>query len=232
MGALLKTSRQRGGERHLADQSCRIIHLRLNGLGSFSVGWQPVTIYDASVKIMVSIILGACFCCLHAGQTSTAWIPHPIGEQVATTIMFGDAYTMPIEVYDAKICVVEVVRGDPAWNLLKNEDPSIYQPEPESEYIVARIRFEFAARGKPGDQSYTLKEDQFVALSADGLTQYRSAKVVPPRPRLDRTLRSGESADGWVPFVVSRSELKPMMLFRSDVRDLSHNGAGPAFRLY
>lgn len=178
------------------------------------------------------LILFTWFCCFPAAQINSIWAPHPVGEPVATTILFGDEYVTPIEVYDARISVTEVVRGEKAWHILRKESASNDKPEPGFEYILARIRFEFAARGKPGDKNYILKEDQFTAFSADGLIQYRPANAVWPHSRLDRTLRAGESTEGWVTFIVSRNEPKPIMVFRADVLVLSHSGTGPAFRLY
>jgi hypothetical protein len=158
--------------------------------------------------------------------------PHPIGTPVSTTITFGDAYATAIETYDARITVIEVIRGARAWDLLRKQNASNRQPDSRFEYVLARIRFEFEARGKPGDKIYDLKEDQFIAFSSDGSAQYSPTNVVLPTPRLSKTLRSGDSVEGWIAFMVARTDLKPFMAFRADVRLLSHTGIGPAFRLY
>jgi len=93
-------------------------------------------------------------------------------------------------------------------------------------------RFEYMARGKPGDKLYPLREDQFIAFSSDGITQYPAATVVLPSPKLGRAMRSGDVSEGWVALLVSRSDRNPFMAFHADVHLLSHTGIGPASRLY
>jgi hypothetical protein len=167
-----------------------------------------------------------------AGQVSSILDPYPIGTPVTTTITFGDAYATAIETYDARITVIEVMRGRRAWDLLKKQNALNRQPDSEFEYILARVRFEFTAKGKPGDKIYDLREDQFVAFSSDGSTRYSATNAIPPKPRLSGTLHSGDSAEGWIVFIVARYDRKPFTAFRADVRLLSHTGIGPAFRLY
>jgi hypothetical protein len=165
-------------------------------------------------------------------QVSPPLNPHPIGTPVPATITFGDAYTTAIEIYDARITVVEVLRGEKAWDLLSHHNASISQPDPGYDYVLAHIKFEFTSRGKPGDKIYALREDQFSAFSSDGSAQYLPAKAEPPEPRLTGTLHSGDSVEGWIAFMVARDDRKPFMEFRADVNLLSHTGIGPAFQLY
>jgi hypothetical protein len=182
-----------------------------------------------------SIVVFLFFNCMEilaVGQVRSILDPHPIGRPVTTTITFGDAYATAIETYDAKITVIEALRGDSAWVLLEKQHASNRKPGSGYEYVLARIRFEFAARGKPGDKIYDLREDQFVAFSSDGSTQYPPSNTVPPKPRLSGTLHSGDSAEGWIVFIVARNDPKPLTAFRADVRLLSHAGIGPVFRLY
>jgi hypothetical protein len=157
--------------------------------------------------------------------------PHPTGMPVVTTITFGDAYSTAIEAYDARITVIEVLRGEKAWELLTKQNASNRKPDSGFEYVLARIRFEFAAKGKPGDKNYELREGQFEAFSSDASIQYPLAHAVPPNPRLAGTLHSGDSAEGWIVLTVAREDQTPVMVFRADVRFLSHSGIGPAFRL-
>jgi hypothetical protein len=183
-------------------------------------------------KVALSLMFGVCLVRVCAAQGAGGWDPHPIGQAASTTITYGDAYATPIETYDARITVSEVLRGAEAWDRLRRESASNRPPESGFEYVLARIRFEFAARGKPGDKNYALKGDQFAAFASDGSTQYPPANVRAPNPGLDRALRSGESSEGWVAFIVARGDRSPFVVFQADVRVLSHAGAGPAFRLY
>jgi hypothetical protein len=110
------------------------------------------------ISIAVFLLLN-CVETIAVGQVSSILDPYPIGTPVTTTITFGDAYATAIETYDAKITMIEVMRGERAWDLLNKQNASNRQPDPEFEYILARVRFEFTAKGKPGDKSYDLRED-------------------------------------------------------------------------
>ncbi|MGA2511988.1 MAG: hypothetical protein ABSG27_17355, partial [Candidatus Acidiferrales bacterium] len=44
---------------------------------------------------------------------------HPIGTPVAIILEFGDQYLGGDELYDAKITVLRVVRGEKAWGMIK-----------------------------------------------------------------------------------------------------------------
>jgi hypothetical protein len=169
---------------------------------------------------------------LTAEQADSGMSLHPIGTPVSTIITFGDAYANAMEIYDAIITLVEVRRGEKAWELLRKESASNKQPPAGFEYVLARIRFEYKERGKPGDKPYPLSEDQFIAFSSDGATQYPAATGVLPLPQLGRTMHSGNIAEGWVILLVARADRNPFMAFHADVHLLSHTGIGPAFRLY
>jgi hypothetical protein len=183
-------------------------------------------------RLVAFLLFLRCMEPLAAGQARSILDPYPIGTPADATITFGDAYSTAIESCDARITIIEVIRGSGAWDLLRKQAASNKEPDPGFEYVLARIRFEYAARGKPGDKIYDLREDQFTAFSSDGSTQYPSANTIPPEPRLSGTLHSGDSAEGWIVVLVARGEKKPFTAFRADVRLISHSGIGPSFRLY
>lgn len=185
------------------------------------------------MRIIVAVFLFLnCMEIPAVGQVRSILDPYPIGTPATRTIALGDAYATAVETYDARITVIEVMRGERAWDLLKKQDASNREPDSGLEYVLARVRFEFMAKGKPGDKIYDLREDQFIAFSSDGSTQYPAANAVPPKPRLTGTLRSGDSAEGWIVLIVAPNDLKPFTAFRADVHIVSHTGIGPAFRLY
>jgi hypothetical protein len=203
----------------------------------FIHGWKKLLFFTQSFYAPKMKILPVVFLFLTGIATLTPAArsimdPHPIGTSVTTTITYGDAYSTAIETYDAAITVTRVMRGKTARDLLKKQKASNREPDPGFEYILACVRFEFAAKGKPGDKTYDLREDQFIAFSSDGSTQYPAAHALLPKLRLAGTLHSGDSAEGWIVLVAARNDRKPFMAFRADVRLISHTGIGPAFRLY
>jgi hypothetical protein len=167
------------------------------------------------------------------GATSFADNAQPLGSTLSTIIIFGDQYNGGDELYDAKITVKQVVRGEKAWQMLEAISTSNPPPPKTSfEYLLARVRFEFSARTSPSHYNYTIDETQFSAIKADG-TAYPTASIAEePMPDLQGTLKPGESLEGWITFAVPKADRQPLMLFRSQVGSVIHEGGGSLFKLY
>jgi hypothetical protein len=184
------------------------------------------------IGIVVLIAVTALGAPAPTAQTRSAVQAQPVGVSLKTIIIFGDQYEGGDELYDARITVAEVVRGDKAWQLVRDAGASNKPPGPGLEYLLAQVRFEFSARTSPEHYSYTLDAAQFTALSS-GDKPYDSAALASPlKPALHATLRSGDSVEGWVAFLVPRDDHTPLMLFREDVGSVIHEGSGSLFKLY
>jgi hypothetical protein len=155
-----------------------------------------------------------------------------IGVPLATIIVFGDQYNGGDELYDVKITVAEVVRGEKAWQMVKSAGDANMPLSPGMEYLLARVKFEFAARVRPEHYSYTLDPSQFSAMSAATTPYAAAALATAVKPELRATLRTGESAQGWVAFLVPRGDHTPLMMFREDVGSVIHQGDASFFKLY
>ncbi|HXW63231.1 MAG TPA: DUF4352 domain-containing protein [Candidatus Acidoferrales bacterium] len=156
---------------------------------------------------------------------------HPLNVPVTVIIEFGDQY-LGSELYNAKITVLEIVRGEKAWDIIQQTNASNRPPPPDSEYLLARVRFEFSARASPAHYSYNLGETQFTAMAPDGREFAAPDLDARPKPDLSGTLRPGDSRQGWLAFLVPRKLSKPIMVFREDVGVVSHTGGGTWFQLY
>jgi len=163
----------------------------------------------------------------HAGAISA----HPVGVPVSTIIEFGEQY-LGSEQYDAKITVLEVVRGEKAWAMVKQASASNPAPKQGFDYVLARVRFEFAARTSLDHYSYNLDPSQFTATERDGREFAAAPLVAPPAPVLKGKLKSGESLEGWLVFLVPQKVSQPLMVFHEDVGDVSHVGGGTWFELF
>jgi len=137
--------------------------------------------------------------------------PAPAGTTVETIIECGEGYESH-ELYDVKIALLETVRGDRAWEMIRAAAPENKMAGGDFEYILARIRFEYAARGRPGQCGHEVKEEEFTAFSPDG-REYDSPSVAPPKPALRGTVHSGESLEGWVVFSVPKAESPALISF-------------------
>jgi len=188
---------------------------------------MKVLVMNSNNWLFPTILLVLCAGALLA-ETKPA---QPKGLPLTTTISFGDEYMTPVELYDAKITVLEVVRGEKARKILEDGNP-LNSPSRNFEYVAARIRFAFLARGIPGDKRYRLDAEQFTACSGDGAVEYPAVHRSIPNPALDRELASGDSAEGWVGFLVALGDARPLLVFREDVRILTRSGMGVRFQLY
>ncbi|MBZ5695565.1 MAG: DUF4352 domain-containing protein [Acidobacteriia bacterium] len=167
-----------------------------------------------------------------SGQTSPSAHAQPLGVPLTYVIGFGDQYLGGDELYDTKITVLQVVRGEKAWEMVKAASASNKPPGAGFEYLLTRIRFEFSARTSPSHYRYTIEEGQFTATSSDGKEYAAASLAESPKPRLNGTLAPGSALEGWVAFRVPRGADKPLMIFQEDVGSVIHRGGGAWFRLY
>lgn len=161
---------------------------------------------------------------------SSPFSPASVGVPVASIIECGEGYTSH-ELYDAKITLLEVVRGEKAWDLLKKAATTNEPPKAAFEYILARIMFQYSARGLPGNCGHELKANEFTALSVSG-KKYETPSVVVPKPELSGRLHSGDSLEGWVAFLVAKDDSKPLVAFTADPAGAVQHGGNIWFQLY
>jgi len=138
--------------------------------------------------------------------------PAPIGTTINTQIQCG-SNPVSLEPYDLKITLLQVTRGEQAWERLRTASDSNKPATNGFEYVLAQIRFELKAIVFPGNKSFRLGTPlQLIAMSPDG-KEYASAPAVLPEPELSGELRAGESVEGWVGFLVEKRDGKPLMAF-------------------
>ncbi len=155
--------------------------------------------------------------------------PAPAGTLLAGIIECGQGYTSH-ELYDMKITLVEVVRGEEAWKRIARASSSNKPASAGFDYILARVRFEYHARGTPGLCVHQLLPGQFTAYSADG-DEYKAVSVVPPAPEMRKDLKSGETFEGWLALMVAREDMAPLMSYSADKGGAIAHGGGKWFVL-
>jgi hypothetical protein len=144
-----------------------------------------------------------------------------IGTTVPTMVELSDMYVSP-EIYDLKVTVAEIIRGEKSVELLKKLGAPNGQTHADSEYVLARVHFEYKARGAPGDKPWELNGVQFSAYSENS-KPYANPLIVASQSGQKPSLRSGDALDCWLAFVVAKSDRKPVMTF---------NPGSAWFRLY
>ncbi len=155
----------------------------------------------------------------------------PVGQSVTTRVECG-TQAGSMEPYEAKIAVLQVVRGREAWERIKAVSSANQPPPPGFEYLLARVAFEMKAILAPGNKTFELaRPKQFVALSADG-NELDPPSVIVPKPELHRTVRAGEAADGWIVLTVEQKDSKPVMFFDPAAGGAMGGGKILFFQLY
>jgi len=174
---------------------------------------------------VASVIVAASLCPLPA-QTPGSSPAAPASTGVALTgiVECGQGYTSH-ELYDMKMTLVEVIRGEEAWKRIREASSSNKAAGPGLEYVLARVKFEYYARGSPGLCIHQLSPQQFSACSSDG-QDYQLADVVPPKPEMRKAMKSGETVEGWIAFAVSQQDKAPLMTYSADQGGaIVHGGA-------
>jgi hypothetical protein len=161
----------------------------------------------------------------------------PIGLTVITKIERGDRYSAP-EIYNMEITLLEVIRGEEAWDRIKAQGVSDRLPQSGFEYVLAHIRFGFFSKargfGHP-HEGYHIGVDSFSVTSADGKAKYEIPSVrQQPKPQLvDLSLSIGESLKGWIIFQVPETEKRPLLTFHRDYAENVYGVWGSVwFQLY
>lgn len=188
------------------------------------------TIINDILAVLILIVAGLAVPLAAAQEGSSPLSPAPAGVTLSGIIECGQGYTSH-ELYDMKIALLEVLRGDEAWKRLKEASSSNKPADPGFDYVLARVKFEYFARGSPGLCIHKLLPEQFTAFSRDGL-DYKTISVTLPKPEMRGELRSGESIEGWVAFAVPQEDKEPIMNYSADVGAAVLHGGGKWFKLY
>lgn len=119
-------------------------------------------------------------------------------------------YLSAFDRYTAKVTLLEVIRGDDAWQKIKAANMFNQAPKDDTEYIAARIRFELVSI--PDGKALEVSPADFKAVSAAG-KEYDWTTAVPPEPSLRTKLYEGASHEGWAVFAVDRSDSAPILAY-------------------
>ena len=160
---------------------------------------------------VLAIFIAACSAASAQTPGSSPSNPAPSGTILSGIVECGEGYTSH-ELYDMKIKLIEVVRGDEAWKRIKEASEANKPADPNFDYVLAHIRFEYYARGTPGLCIHQLNPDQFTAYSSSG-EDYRNPSVVAPKPEMRKGLKSGETYEGWVVFLIPKQDRAPLMSY-------------------
>jgi hypothetical protein len=195
--------------------------LAIGLMSVFPIRRKRATIF--ALAFLLALFLGAPQARILQAQNNSADEAAAIGVARKADITIGEGYVTRVESIEARITVLEVRRGEKAWDLVKTSGLSD-KPAAGMEYVAARIRFEYGAQGASEDPSYAVRGEQFASVSGMG-GQYDRPSVLPPKPELSGWLYPGDSLEGWLVFFVSVGDEKPLMSFGNNYNKIW-------FRLY
>ncbi|NLG84987.1 MAG: hypothetical protein GX493_10370 [Firmicutes bacterium] len=135
--------------------------------------------------------------------------PAPIGTTLTIT-REGD-----FGKHTARITLLEIMRGEQAWNMVRQANPFNRPPKNGYEYLLAKIRFELVAMEDP-EARLELSPGHFTAVSAEG-EDYDYPLVVAPEPSISAKLYQGAQREGWVVFQIKIGD-NPLITYGRDFK--------------
>lgn len=130
--------------------------------------------------------------------------PAPVGtSQKVTVDNFSDKYT-------AEVCVKEVIRGNAAWNKIKEANMFNDEPSADKEYILAKISIK--AISVADDKKLDVSKYNFNLYSSSN-SEYDTVSVVEPDPALGGSIYTGASTEGWCAFLVNKNDSAPKIVY-------------------
>jgi hypothetical protein len=122
--------------------------------------------------------------------------------------------TSKITTQDWEVSVKEVVRGDRAWNMIKQADEATDPPPEEMEYTAVRVHVHYI-----GQPDQPMRIDNFYFTSTDDSGQiYDFTSVTLPPPALEVLLFPGGEFEGWI-VVQSNKDAQGLMLVFESILD-------------
>lgn len=134
----------------------------------------------------------------------------PAQINTSLTTNFGYSWDRTIK---ARVTLLNVQRGESAWNKVKEANMFNEEPEEGKEYLLTKFKFEVL--NTSDSKSYELSTYEFEAVSSDGVV-YDSSYASAPEPSLSKEIYPGGSHKGWVVFEVNKNDSEPLVVFKKD----------------
>jgi len=146
-------------------------------------------------------------------------LPTPVAEtkdvtalNTLTEIGFSRNNPFPLgqsgEAPNWNVTIIEVVRGDEAWQMIQAANQFNDTPVEGTEYVLIKVK---AVSTAQDEEEHTIGSWDF-DITGSKLIQYSTAPVVVPEPGLDASLYSGGETEGWLVFQVGVDETNLILL--------------------
>jgi hypothetical protein len=138
--------------------------------------------------------------------------PAPVGTSINASLELTSVY--PRLPFNATFTVLEVVRGDQAYQRIKAANQFNDVPAAGKEYVLAKLRIKVTAIDDE-ESAVKFNKYMFTAVSSAG-RDYPRVSTVDPEPEIEAQLYKGASHEGWVSFMVEKSDTAPLLTFARD----------------
>jgi hypothetical protein len=175
----------------------------LTGLSSGTTYHYRVKSRDGSGNLAMSLD-GTFITTADLGYSRTN--PAPIGMTLTTQFESLD------DTYTAEVTMVQVIRGQEAWNLVY--DANMFNDPPPSgyEYVLAKIRFHYISCTPTPDKKFDWY--YYDVVSSEGV-EIDDPFLVEPEPRLS-AVYPGATTEGWLGLQVEIGDPAPVLTFGTD----------------
>jgi len=139
--------------------------------------------------------------------TSQSSISNPANLNTPLTINYSDFMNS----YISEVQIKDIIRGNDANKMLKEENEYNASAPEGYEYLLAKINFKLLEiqEGKAFDINNTM----FDLVSTDGRVYESTFGVVVPHPEIRSSLYKGSSNEGWAVFLVGVNDMSPKITF-------------------
>jgi hypothetical protein len=115
--------------------------------------------------------------------------------------------------------VVDVVRGDPAWQMILQANPENEAPAEGMEYIAVKVHVRYLSAE---DQAAFIDNFYFSASDSSGAV-YDFTSLTNPPPALEVFLFPGGESEGWIVVQAARDANGTLLVFESLLDDTGEN---------
>ena len=99
-----------------------------------------------------------------------------------------------------------VVRGNDAWKMIYEANMFNEEPADDQEYIVAKIHVKNTADLTGKDEPLEISKYDFDLASSNDSISDNQPLIVVPKPELSLTLYEGSEDEGYIAFLVNKSD--------------------------
>ncbi len=113
-----------------------------------------------------------------------------------------------------EIELVEIISGNEAWSIVKDANPFNDEPGIGKEYILAKFRIKVIETKQ--DESYSVSNFQFDAVSKEGVVYSEFAFVVGLSPDISTDIYKGGEHVGYTSFLVEKEDSPLAVVHRNE----------------